>query len=154
MWPDPDDLLIKDQKLLTHMRLAIIAEARGYRQPEIRAVGKDQVVSYANSIARTPSSQVVMKRCMSHGKKHLICSGINPDYLGSILEDEHFWGKTTTFRSPVWFIQPYLPLMETIGQARAFVVHGILQGTVWTELKPDGSSWGLVHQMRPLHKYG
>lgn len=154
IWPDPDDLLITDQKVLTHARLSAIGAALGHKQPDIRVVKPTQVEALARHIVQSGSKDIVMKRSMSFGKKHVVHAKTTDEELDEMLQGEKFWDNAGAFGRPCWFVQPFLPLMETIGEARAYVANGTLCYVVWTDYLPNQKlSWSLVNQMRPLHTY-
>jgi len=154
VWPDPDDLLIAGQKVLTHARLSAIGDALGHKQPDIRFVKSEGVEELARHISQGSSKEIVMKRSMSYGKKHVVHAGTTAEELNEILRGERLWDKAGGFGRPAWFVQPFLPLMETLGEVRAFVANGILCYIVRTDLLPEKKlRWTLVKNMRPLHTY-
>jgi len=154
IWPDPDDLLITDQKVLTHARLSAIGDALGHKQPDIRLVEPERVEALARSIVQNGSKDIVMKRSMSYGKKHVVHAGTTGEELDEMLRDERFWDSAGAFGRPQWFVQPFLPLMEQIGEIRAFLANGTLCYVAWTEYLPNKKlSWSLVEYIRPLDTY-
>jgi hypothetical protein len=73
-WPDPDDLLITDQKALMYRDIILASVAHGHLVPEILAVPHESVPAVAKLIQQG-KIQAVLKRSFSYGTDHFFGQG-------------------------------------------------------------------------------
>lgn len=135
----------------------IVAQALGHLVPEVFGVPHTEVPRMAELINQK-KVQGVLKRSFSSASHHVFWPGV--DGYEKRAQEENAWLKNedaqALFGKPNWILQPYLPLLLTLGEARAFVCNGTLVFTVATAFVEGSNSrfsFGNVEYMRPLANF-
>jgi hypothetical protein len=104
--------------------------------------------------------QAVLKRTHSGWSNHLISPYTNKPkevIKQALREQRKCWNVSGhSFDQPIWFCQPYLPLLIHVGEFRTFIVNGVIYYTVaTTPVNLDPTNLELVGARfpRPLDLY-
>jgi hypothetical protein len=151
-WPDPDDLLITDQKVHMYRNIIAASAAHGYLTPEILVVKRSDVCRVATLIEEGKLN-AVLKRSFSFGEDHVFWPGKKG--FSETWKLEKFWENQDFFGHPQWLLQPFLPLMQTLGELRAFVSNGQVYDIFVTNPGADEEIlYTPLTEFRPLSRFG
>ena len=138
MWPSPRELLIVGEKLETHHLLGKCALALGYNHPAVTPIPEHQLEWYAGQISDKKITGV-LKRTYSGWSNHIVTPYTKKQkdtIINALKTQQSSWGTPGhPFSPPLWFCQPYLPLLLHIGEFRTFTVNGVIYYTVATTPK-------------------
>ena len=124
--------------------------AHGHAVPEILVVPHANVPAIAKLIEQG-KIQAVLKRSFSYGTDHVFWPGRKG--FQKIWSMEKHWKNSGIFGLPQWLVQPYLPLMQALGELRAFLTNGVLFYVLWSDIKDGIYYYSHVTEFRPLHLF-
>jgi hypothetical protein len=119
----------------------------GHLVPEIMAVSHESVPAVAKLIQQG-KIQAVLKRSFSYGTDHVFWPGKKG--FQTIWSMERHWKNSGIFGSPQWLVQPFLPLMQALGELRAFLTNGVLFYVLWSDIREGLFLYSHVTEFRPL----
>lgn len=155
-------MLIAGAKHETSYLLRTCAESLGFQHPISACVEDEPTLNKLAKDIEDARRQGVLKRSYSARSLHVITPRtIKPTKVlkKALQEQKRDWPqeKTGFIPKPMWFFQPYLPLLLHLGELRSFIVNGVLYYTVSTVTSEPNNPAALqichAHIIRPLSAF-
>lgn len=135
IWPDPRHLLAEGSKLY-HMKIITEASSSlGFSYP--RALQVNPALGLIREITGGTTDGVLKREFSSQGRHvYSIHTTDAENKLAQALRTEAAaYSGETTFPKPIWYLQPYVAPLIFLGEARIFVVNGVVFDAVVTTPK-------------------
>ena len=160
VWPHPEELFMAGAKVQGYETLRVASLSMGLSVP---------MYATANNIIKTQdfltklkknSFNGVLKREFSMRGEHVITPDTkNPANVlqKALAAQEKTWGKVkASLGEPMWFMQPFVAHLLTIGEVRVVIVGGRIAYKMTTTPKSgDPGAWNVSDKatIRPIHTH-